>query len=90
MGSKGEVGGCMEAGILVLKRFSDMSEQTFKITHDGTKHCGGDGGLMDYFAKLVNSDEVYQDKWLLKAHKAVFAAEKSRLVGHNISLRTGQ
>ena len=86
MGSKGEVGGCMEAGILVLKRFSDMSEQTFKITHDGTKHCGGDGGLMDYFANLVNSDEVYQDKWLLKAHKAVFAAEKSRLVGHNISL----
>ena len=86
MGSKGEVGGCMEAGILVLKRFSDMSEQTFKITHDGTKHCGGDGGLMDYFANLVNSDEVYQDKWLLKAHKAVFAAEKSRLFGHNVSL----
>ena len=65
---------------------SSMSEQTFKITHDKTKHCGGDGGLMDYFAKLVNSDEVYQDKWLLKAHKAVFAAEKSRLFGHNVSL----
>lgn len=63
-----------------------MSEQTFKITHDKTKHCGGDGGLMDYFAKLVNSDKVYQDKWLLKAHKAVFAAEKSRLFGHNVSL----
>ena len=86
MGSKGEIGGCMEAGVLVLKRFSDMSEETIHITHDGTKHCGGDGGLMDHFAKLLNEDEKHHDKWLLKAHKAVFSAEKSRLLGHSIDL----
>ena len=86
MGSKGEIGGCMEAGVLVLKRFSDMSEETIHITHDGTKHCGGDGGLMDHFAKLLNEDEKHHDKWLLKAHKAVFSAEKSRLLGRSIDL----
>ena len=86
MGSKGEIGGCMEAGVLVLKRFSDMSEETIHITHDGTKHCGGDGGLMDHFAKLLNEDEKHHDKWLLKAHKAVFSAEKSRLLCLSIDL----
>ena len=84
MGSKGEVGGCMESGVLVLKRFSDMSEETFHITHDGTKHCGGDGGLMEHFAKLLNENEKHQDPWLLKAHKAVFSAEKSRQTGRSI------
>ncbi len=85
MGSKGEIGGCMETGVLVLKRFSDMSEETFHITHDGTKHCGGDGGLMEHFAKLLNN-ESYQDKWVFKAHKAVFAAEKSRRLGRSVEL----
>ncbi|MBR5614399.1 MAG: Gfo/Idh/MocA family oxidoreductase [Clostridia bacterium] len=85
MGSKGEVGGCMESGVLVLKRFSDMSEETFKITHDGTKHCGGDGGLMEHFARLLNGETV-KDKWVFKAHKAVFAAEESRRLGHSVDL----
>lgn len=85
MGSKGEIGGCMESGVLVLKRFSDMTEETFHITHDGTKHCGGDGGLMEHFAKILESNET-QDKWVLKAHKAVFAAETSRRLGKSIEL----
>lgn len=85
MGSKGEIGGCMESGIIVLKRFSDMSEETFHITHDGTKHCGGDGGLMEHFAKILERNET-QDKWVLKAHKAVFAAETSRRLGKSIEL----
>ena len=67
----------MESGVLVLKRFSDMSEETFQITHDGTKHCGGDGGLMENFAMMLNANNPIQDKWVLKAHKAVFAAEES-------------
>lgn len=85
MGSKGEVGGCLETGTLVLKRFSDMSEEKFNIVHDGTKHCGGDGGLMQHFAKLLCGEPV-PDKWVLKAHKAVFSAEESRITGGVIEL----
>ena len=86
MGTKGEVGGCMEEGVLVLKRFSDMSEETFHITHDGTKHCGGDGGLMEHFSKLIER-EATQDKWIFKAHKAVFAAEMARKSGKSIAYK---
>lgn len=81
----GEIGGRMEAGTLVLKRFSDMSEEKFNIVHDETKHCGGDGGLMQHFAKLLCGEPV-PDKWVLKAHKAVFAAEQSRITGSVIEL----
>lgn len=85
MGSKGEVGGCMEKGEIVLKKFSDMSETSYRITHDGTRHCGGDGGLMDYFAEMVNKSDK-PDKWMFKSHKMVFAAEESRLIGKSVCL----
>ncbi len=85
MGTKGEIGGCMELGEIVLKRFATMEEETFHITHDGTKHCGGDGGLMDYFAKTV-AEGGKPDELVFKSHKAVFASEKSRKTGKTIKL----
>ena len=83
MGSKGEVGGCMEKGIIVVKRFFDMSEESIYVTHDSTRHCGGDGGLMDYFAQAVEKG-MKNDKWIFKSHKMVFAAEKARLSGKSV------
>lgn len=85
MGTKGEIGGCMELGEIVLKRFATMEEETFHITHDGTKHCGGDGGLMDYFAEAVNSGGK-PDELVFPSHKAVFASEKSRRKKRKIKL----
>ena len=79
MGTKGEVGGCMEEGVIVLKRFNDMSTEKFNITHDGTRHCGGDGGLLRYFSKLIQNENGKPDEWVFKSHKTVFAAEKSRV-----------
>ncbi len=84
MGTKGEIGGCMESGILVLKKFSDDKDITFNITHDGTKHCGGDGGLMDRFIyALENSEKT--DMSVFLSHRAVFAAEKSRIENRKIA-----
>ncbi|MBR2499568.1 MAG: Gfo/Idh/MocA family oxidoreductase [Clostridia bacterium] len=89
MGTKGEVGGCMETGVLKLKKFDDMTETKINIEHDGTRHCGGDGGLMDYFVEIVNDYENIEhkvDKWMFDAHKVAFLAEKSRLSGKRLSL----
>ncbi|MBE6757740.1 MAG: Gfo/Idh/MocA family oxidoreductase [Ruminococcaceae bacterium] len=80
MGTKGEIGGCMETGEIVVKSFRDMSEVKYVVTHDGTKHCGGDGGLMDEFARAVydESGATRVDPWMFEAHKIVFAAEEAR------------
>ncbi len=85
MGTKGEIGGCMETGKLVLKKFIDMSEEHFDITNDGTKHCGGDGGLIEHFANAIENKKV-KDKYIFKSHRAVFAAERARLSGNCIEL----
>lgn len=90
MGTKGEVGGCMETGEIVLKKFNDMSETKITIEHDGTKHCGGDGGLMEQFAKAVDSYEEEHttvDPWMFEAHKIVFAAEKARVTKQRIKMK---
>ena len=68
-----------------MKKFIDMSEEHFDITNDGTKHCGGDGGLMEYFAKAVEDNEAV-DKYIFKSHRAVMAAERARISGKCIEL----
>lgn len=78
MGTEGEIGGCMEDGEIVLKRFLENSEEHFHVTHDGTRHCGGDGGLMRYFARAMEGETYSIDRKIFKAHRLTFAAEKSR------------
>lgn len=87
MGTKGEIGGCMETGEILLKRFRDMSETKFTVNHDGTKHCGGDGGLMDRFAEAVYHADERVDPWMFEAHKIVFAAEEARVRRERITLK---
>lgn len=86
MGTDGEIGGCMEKGEIVLKHFSDMSEDKFYVTHDGTKHCGGDSGLINHFVSLVEKDEPSYDMSVFDSHFMAFAAEKSRISGKQIEL----
>ena len=86
MGTKGEIGGCMEKGSITLKTFSDLKEQTFYIENDGTKHCGGDSGLVDYFVSLIENSEIKLDEKMFESHKIAFAAEESRLTGKTVDL----
>ncbi len=89
MGTKGEVGGCMETGEILLKKFSDMSETKYTIEHNGTKHSGGDGGLMEYFTRTIENYEALDnkvDKWMFHAHKVAFSAEKARITKNKIKL----
>ena len=79
MGTEGELGGYMEGGEILLRKFDDMSEIRYKITHDGTKHCGGDSGLIDAFVKKMNEKDIKNDYMIFQSHKVAFAAEKSRL-----------
>lgn len=90
MGTKGEVGGCMETGEILLKKFSDMSETKIRISHDGTRHCGGDSGLMEQFVKAIDDAENHNgttvDPWMFEAHKIVFAAEDARVRCRRVKL----
>ena len=85
MGTNGEIGGCMEKGSLTVKTFLDGKEAKIKIENDGTKHCGGDGGLIKYFADAAENGQTV-DKWMFDSHKMAFAAEKSRLKSKTIKL----
>lgn len=80
MGTKGEIGGCMEDGKIVLKKFAESSEEIIHVTHDNTKHCGGDGGLMKYFADCVERENVNIDPKIFEAHRLAFEAERLRLI----------
>lgn len=89
MGTKGEVGGCLETGEITLKKFSDMSETKMVIDNDGTKHAGGDSGLMLEFAKAIdNCDKIEDkvDKWMFEAHRVAFEAEKARVNNSRLKL----
>lgn len=81
MGTKGEIGGCMEDGEIVVRRFDDNTERKIKVSHDNTRHCGGDGGLMRYFAAAMEDDNYRIDDKIFKAHRLAFEAEKMRLNG---------
>lgn len=86
MGTKGEIGGCMEKGIITLKTFSDLKEDVIHIDTDGTKHCGGDGGLVEHFASLIKNQGNTTDKTMFESHRIAFAAEKSRITGKTVDL----
>lgn len=79
MGTEGEIGGCMEDGEIVLKRFADNSEEKITVSHDNTRHCGGDGGLMRYFAGAMEDKSYRIDNNIFSAHRLAFEAEKSRI-----------
>ena len=80
MGTEGEIGGCFEDGVIVLKRFADGSEQRINVTHDGTKHCGGDGGIMRHFAEAMEDKNFKIDKHMFAAHRAVIEADRKRVI----------
>lgn len=90
METKGEVGGCVETGEILLKEFSDMSETKIRISHDGTKHFGGDGGLPEEFVRVIDDAENHGgtsvDPRMFEAHMIVFAAEDARVRCRRVKL----
>ena len=83
MGTEGEIGGCMEDGEIVLRRFAEGTTERFTVTHDGTRHCGGDSGLMRRFAAAVNADECFSDACVFEAHRLTLEAERIRRANEN-------
>lgn len=86
MGTEGELGGFMEGGEILLKRFEDMSEIRYRVTHDGTKHCGGDSGIIKKFVEKMNQENIKNDQMIFMSHKVAFAAEKSRLSKEKVDI----
>ena len=81
MGTEGEIGGCMEDGEIVLRRFNG-EEKKITVTHDGSKHCGGDSGIMNALFKKIDCGDIAFDSKIFDSHIMALAAEKSRLSGN--------
>ena len=86
MGTHGEIGGCLEDGRLVFKEFGKDKYEYIDIPDDGTKHGGGDRGIIERFAKMISTGDFKYDKFAVDSHMLCFAAEKSRLTGKTINL----
>lgn len=79
MGTDGEIGGCLEEGKIVLKRFAENTVEKINVPYDNSRHCGGDGGLIDYFISAIDDKNYKIDKKIFSAHRLTFMAEQSRL-----------
>ena len=55
-----------------------MSEEKIRVTHDGTKHCGGDSGIVKHFVERMENPLIKNDLSVFESPRMAFAAEKSR------------
>ena len=85
MGTEGEIGGCLEEGVILLRKFSGNDEK-FVIPCDNTKHSGGDSGIVNELIDRINQNRYGFDENIINSHVVAFAAEASRLKGEMIDV----
>lgn len=88
-GTKGEISGYMERGIIDVHTFSDGKTKKYDMSEtDGdtsSGHSGGDDGIMNALTDYFNGERVSKSVCDIRTsylnHIIAFAAEKSRLSG---------
>lgn len=78
MGTEGEIGGCLEEGIIILRKFSG-DDKKYMITCDDTKHCGGDSAIINELIDRINEKRFGFDETIINSHVIAFASEASRI-----------
>ena len=78
MGTEGEIGGCMEEGEIIVRRFGGET-QSIKVTNDGSRHCGGDSGIMNKLYERISGEDIAFDSKIFDSHIIALAAEQSRI-----------
>ena len=90
MGTKGEILGNMEEKSIIVKDFETGNIERICIHSCDEGHSGGDAGIVHSFVRAVNGT-VKDNSSLAEAvqsHMMAFAAEKSRLTGSVIEMKT--
>jgi len=82
-GSRGELRGVLQAGVLEVTRHGEVAPvETIEIKASPFGHSGGDQGLLDHFTSVVSRgalDEVRASgRVALESHLMGFAAERAR------------
>ncbi len=93
-GSLGEIQADFEEGEIIIDRFG-FDRKIIKVSAPGEGHGGGDTGLMDYFVKFLEKENIQSgDSTSLDAsiesHKMAFAAEESRIDEKTVKLSKNQ
>lgn len=88
MGTKGEIEGCMEDDMFVIKDFATGNHTTVKVHTPKTLHSGGDECIMETFITALRDpgkrDPLYSAELFLQGHVMAFAAEESRREGGKV------
>ena len=85
MGTKGQIRGNMETGIIEYYDFVTGNKETIQVHTSSSGHCGSDSAMMKAFVQMVgkaNEGEIHIEKdAYIDSHLLAFAAEESRLNG---------
>ena len=88
MGTKGEIEGCIDDDMFVIKDFASGNETEVKVHTPKTLHSGGDECIMQNFVHALAYPDPENQKLSaelsLQGHIMAFAAEYSRVHGGEI------
>ena len=83
MGTKGQIRGNMEQGIIEFYDFVTGNIETIKVHFSDSGHCGSDSAMMKEFVQMINKAdagvlELDTDAYI-DSHLLAYAAEESRM-----------
>jgi predicted dehydrogenase len=89
-GSRGELRGVLQDGILELSRHGAFEVERHRFEGSALGHYGGDDLLLDHFTDVVARDAggelVASGRLALESHLVGFAAEESRRSGRSLEM----
>ncbi len=91
-GSEGELRGVLQRGLIEVSRHGSSERETIQIEASPFGHSGGDAGLLAHFCEVVAQDapELVRasGRVALESHLMGFAAERARIEGQAIDMRS--
>ena len=83
MGTKGEIKGNMEAGIIELTDFASGTTETVQLHTPAKGHNGSDMSMMHDFVRMIGEEKAGKTDAFVSAesHLMALAAEQSRIDG---------
>ena len=90
MGTKGQIKGNMEDGIIEIDHFVTGEKVTIQLNTSPKGHSGSDTNMMADFVKLVAGDASCgksSAEISVASHLIALAAEKSRVTGETVDFR---
>ena len=89
-GTRGELRGIMQTGLIEVSRHGSPELETIRITASPFGHARGDRGLLDHFCDVVARDALDEvrasGRVALESHLLGFASERARIEGRVVDM----